>query len=308
MSKVIAKNVPANSCVKIHSDVARSGFLTPGEKAVFLYLMSLPPEASVTHSDIALALGVSRNTVRSYANSMRGKGVLRYSYSGGGGGRTYISVYAVEADPSNWARSGSDDVYETASEADLGDDSSLFSENDSDALGFSPRPEGNAEYVPDLKEVLESGQWESALVEAKKKKSEEEKSLKTWGHSSSSSVVKQERNKMSRFEKTREESELVVDVIAYVIESQWGKKLFPKDDGPTADFLREAMVEAVWRDTNPIWAWQEALKALVVEDTRYSKPPKFGDVKAKVESFMEDTSYPRHMELVKWHQDRRSDN
>lgn len=90
---------------------------------------------------------------------------------------------------------------------------------------------------------------------------------------------------MSKFKKSREEAELVVQLIDQVIESRWGKKILPEDDGPAEQLQREALVEAVWRDTNPIWAWQEALKALVVEGTSSARAPMFGDVREKVSSF-----------------------
>lgn len=108
MAKVIVKDVPAGNYVKIHNSVAQDGFLTPGEKAVFLYLTSLPSGASANHDDIANALQVSRNTVRSYANAMREKGVIRYAHSGGKSGHAYISVYTVEADPAKWMRADSE--------------------------------------------------------------------------------------------------------------------------------------------------------------------------------------------------------
>ena len=108
MAKVIVKDVPAGNYVKIHNSVAQDGFLTPGEKAVFLYLTSLPSGASASHDDIANALQVSRNTVRSYANAMREKGVIRYAHSGGKSGHAYISVYTVEADPTKWMRADSE--------------------------------------------------------------------------------------------------------------------------------------------------------------------------------------------------------
>ena len=108
MAKVIVKDVPAGNYVKIHNSVAQDGFLTPGEKAVFLYLTSLPSGASASHDDIANALQVSRNTVRSYANAMREKGVIRYAHSGGKSGHAYISVYTVEADPDKWMRADSE--------------------------------------------------------------------------------------------------------------------------------------------------------------------------------------------------------
>lgn len=112
---------------------------------------------------------------------------------------------------------------------------------------------------------------------------------------------------MSGFKKTKSESELLVDMIADVIESQWGRKILPEGDGPAEKLQREAMVEAVWRDTNPIWAWQEALKALVVEGTGHGKAPRFGDVREKVSSFLRDPKYPRRQELLKWHKDRKSE-
>ena len=107
MAKIIVNNVPTGNYVKIHNSVAQSGFLTPGEKGVFLYLTSLPAGASANHDDIAESLQVSRNTVRSYANTLREKGVIRYSHSGGKSGHAYISAYTVEADPDKWIRSES---------------------------------------------------------------------------------------------------------------------------------------------------------------------------------------------------------
>lgn len=102
MAKVILKHVPAGNYTKVHNEVIRSGFLNPGEKAVFMYLVSLPPEASVTHEDMATALGVSRTTVRGYVDGMREKRIIKATYSGGGRGRTYISSYTIETDPGRW--------------------------------------------------------------------------------------------------------------------------------------------------------------------------------------------------------------
>lgn len=112
---------------------------------------------------------------------------------------------------------------------------------------------------------------------------------------------------MSKCKKSKEESQLVVQLIDQVIESRWGKKILPEGDGPAEQLQRESLVEAVWRDTNPIWAWQEALKALVVEGTSSARAPMFGDVREKVSSFLRDPKYPRRQELLKWHQDRKSD-
>ncbi|MDK2583688.1 MULTISPECIES: hypothetical protein [Corynebacterium] len=112
---------------------------------------------------------------------------------------------------------------------------------------------------------------------------------------------------MSKFKKSKEESELLVALIAQVIETQWGRQILPEGDGPAEKLQREALVEAVWRDTNPVWAWQEALKALVVEGTGHGKAPRFGDVREKVSSFLRDPKYPRRQELLKWHKDRKSE-
>lgn len=113
VAKVILKHVPAGNYTKIHNDVARGSALTPGEKSVFLYLVSLPPEASVTHEDMATALGVSRTTVRGYVDGMREKRIIRATYSGGGKGRTYISSYTIETDPGRWE--GPESVQSTTS-------------------------------------------------------------------------------------------------------------------------------------------------------------------------------------------------
>lgn len=112
---------------------------------------------------------------------------------------------------------------------------------------------------------------------------------------------------MSKFKKSKAESELLVGMIADVIESQWGRQILPEGDSPAEVLQREAMVEAVWRDTNPAWAWEEALKALVVEGTGSGKPPRFGDVRERVKSFLRDPKYRRRQELLQWHQDRKSD-
>ena len=112
---------------------------------------------------------------------------------------------------------------------------------------------------------------------------------------------------MSKFKKSKAESELLVGMIADVIESQWGRQILPEGDSPAEVLQREAMVEAVWRDTNPAWAWEEALKALVVEGTGSGKPPRFGDVRERVKSFLRDPKYRRRQEVLQWHQDRKSD-
>ena len=112
---------------------------------------------------------------------------------------------------------------------------------------------------------------------------------------------------MSKFKKSREESELLVKLIAQVIEDQWGRQILPQGDGPAETLQREAMVKAVYRDTNPVWAWQEALESLVVQGTGSGKPPRFGDVREKVSSFLRDPKYRRRQELLQWHKDRKSE-
>lgn len=112
---------------------------------------------------------------------------------------------------------------------------------------------------------------------------------------------------MSNFKKSREESEAIVEVIAQVIEDQWGRKILPEGDSPAEVLQREAMVKALIRDTNPVWAWREALEYLVVEGTGSSKAPRFGDVKDRVKSFLSDPKYRRRQELLQWHRDRKSE-
>lgn len=259
VAKVILNHVPAGNYTKIHNGIARGSDLTPGEKAVFLYLVSLPPEASVTHEDMATALGVSRTTVRGYVDGMREKRIIRATYSGGGKGRTYISSYTVETDPGrwegaesdqsltrinslppsegtesvqssgqdldkNWSKQGSesDHVYKTISKTDMKTNSSSSSSSENSDPSESSRPdttsgefhiawdsllqyprigdpstckeifsqlvregndpqniakgvsevaksfEGDEQFRQGLKRILESGQWEKGLVEARK--------------------------------------------------------------------------------------------------------------------------------------------
>lgn len=101
MAKIKVVGETPGRYTKVFNSIIRSPFLTPAEKATYLYLVSMPPEASVSHSDIASAVGVSRNSAATYVASLEEKGVLT-SRRHGTAARSYISQYTIRVNPEQW--------------------------------------------------------------------------------------------------------------------------------------------------------------------------------------------------------------
>lgn len=101
MAKIKIVGETPGRYTKVFNSIIRSPFLTPAEKATYLYLVSMPPEASVSHSDIASAVGVSRNSASTYVASLEQKGVLT-SRRHGTASRSYISQYTIRVNPDDW--------------------------------------------------------------------------------------------------------------------------------------------------------------------------------------------------------------
>lgn len=102
MAKIKIVGETPGRYTKVFNSIIRSPFLTPAEKATYLYLVSMPPEASVSHSDIASAVGVSRNSASTYVASLEQKGVLT-SRRHGTASRSYISQYTIRVNPEQWS-------------------------------------------------------------------------------------------------------------------------------------------------------------------------------------------------------------
>lgn len=111
MAKIKIVGETPGRYTKVFNSIIRSPFLTPAEKATYLYLVSMPPEASISHSDIASAVGVSRNSAATYVASLEEKGVLT-SRRHGTAARSYISQYTIQVNPDDWMCQNSGQVTE----------------------------------------------------------------------------------------------------------------------------------------------------------------------------------------------------